>query len=219
LVIDRVMYTDAAVAIAVKTQVAGGVRRMREGYRIGPTPEDWTVLSCYCEKVRGLRKLITEALATAQWPFRDDGPPLAIGTSLFHDGMIVGGSIQVFEDVGVVRVIAFGAVGDPGACRAGLDELIGLLNPSLIDVNFEIDLVLQMPVCRSVVRIERHATDEEVAEDVIRTLGSVTANFVAAAPAFLAVTSDGLGAHEARERMQQVDDDMKIFAGRNSEGN
>jgi hypothetical protein len=76
-----------------------------------------------------------------------------------------------------------------------------------------------MPVCRSVVRIDTHATDEEVAEDVIRTLGSVTANFVAAAPAFLAVTSEGLGAHEARKRMQQVDDDMKIFAGRNSEGN
>ena len=207
------------MAIAVITQAAGGVRRIGEGYRIQPAPEYRQLLPCYCQKVRGLRDIIAQSLKLAEWPSRDDGPPLAIGTSLFHDGMIVGGSIQVFEDVGVVRVIAFGAVGDPGACRAGLDELIGLLNPSLIDVNFEIDLVLQMPVCRSVVRIDTHATDEEVAEDVIRTLGSVTANFVAAAPAFLAVTSEGLGAHEARKRMQQVDDDMKIFAGRNSEGN
>jgi len=169
--------------------------------------------------VRGLREIITQSLKDAEWPYRDDGPPLAIGTSLFHDGMVVGGSIQVFEDVGVVRVIAFGAVGHPGACRLELDVLIGLLNPSLIDVNFEIDLVLQMPVCRSVVRIDTHATDEEVAAEVMRTLGSVTANFVAAAPAFLAITSDGLGAHEALKRMQHVDEDMKSFAGRNNEGN
>ena len=169
--------------------------------------------------MRGLREIITQSLKDAEWPYRDDGPPLAIGTSLFHDGMIVGGSIQVFEEVGVIRVIGFGAVGNPGACRSDLDELIGLINPSLIDVNFEIDLVLQMPVCRSVVRIDSYATDEEVAAKVMRTLASVTANFVAVAPAFLAITSDGLGAHEALKLMHNVEDEMNSFAGRNNEGN
>jgi hypothetical protein len=169
--------------------------------------------------VRGLRDIIKQSLEDAEWPYRDDGPPLAIGTSLFHDGMVVGGSIQIFEDVGVVRVIAFGAVGLPGTCRPELDELIGLLNPSLIDVNFEVDLVLQMPVCRSVVRIDKDAAVDEVAADVIRTLGSVTANFVASAPAFLAVTSEGLGARAALKLLEHVDEHMKSFVGGNSEGN
>ena len=90
--------------------------------------------------MRGLREVITDSLKAAEWPYRDDGPPLAIGTSLLYDGMIVGGSIQLFEDVGTVRVIAFGGVGEPGAFRSQLDELIGRINPALLDVSFEIDL-------------------------------------------------------------------------------
>ena len=127
---------------------------------------------------------------------------MAIGTSLLYDGMIIGGSIQIFDDIGVVRVIAFGPVCDPDTCRSELDVLIGLLNPTLLDVNFEVDLVLQMPVCRSVVRIDSEATVEEVAKEVIGTLSSVTANFVAVAPAFLGIATQGLSVEESLERVK-----------------
>jgi len=168
--------------------------------------------------VQGIREVITDSLKAAEWPYRDDGPPLAIGTSLFHDGMIVGGSIQVFEDIEFVRIIAFGAVGHPGACRPELDALIGLLNPTLLDVNFEVDSVLQIPVCRAVVRIDSDASFDQIAQEVIATLGSVSANFVSAAPSFLAVTSDGLSAREALHRQQPRDEHMKSLVGGNNEG-
>jgi hypothetical protein len=166
--------------------------------------------------VRGLREVITDSLKAAEWPYRDDGPPLAIGTSLLYDGMIVGGSIQLFEDVGTVRVIAFGGVGEPGAFRSQLDELIGRINPALLDVSFEIDLVLQMPVCRAVVRVDESVLSEDVARDVIRTLGSVTANFAAAAPAFLAITTDKLSVDEALSRVRIPEGTKKSLIGRES---
>lgn len=152
---------------------------------------------CYCQEVRGVREVITDSLKAAEWPYRDDGPPLAIGTSLFYEGMIIGGSIQVFEDIGTVRVMSFGGVGEPGAFRSQLDELIGRINPTLLDVSFVIDLVLLMPVCHAVVRVDEDASSEDVARDVIRALGSVTANFAAVAPAFLAITADKLCADQA----------------------
>ena len=201
------------MAIAVITQAAGGVRRIGEGYRIQPAPEYRQLLPCYCQKVRGLRDIIAHSLKLAEWPFRDDGPPIAIGTSLLYEGMVVGGSIQVFEDVGTVRVIAFGGVGNPGACRAQLDELIGRINPTLLDVSFEIDLVLQMPVCRAVVRVDESATQEEVAADVIRTLGSVTANFAAVAPAFLAITADSKSVNEALSLVRVPEGTKKSLIG------
>lgn len=210
------MYTEAAVAIAVNTQAAGGVRRIGEGYRIRPAPEYRQLLPCYCQKVRGLRDIITQSLKLAEWPFRDDGPPLAIGTSLLYDGLVVGGSIQLFEDVGTVRVIAFGGVGEPGAFRSQLDELIGRINPALLDVSFEIDLVLQMPVCRAVVRVDESVLSEDVARDVIRTLGSVTANFAAVAPAFLAITTDKLSVDEALSRVRNPEGAKKSLIGRES---
>ena len=163
--------------------------------------------------MRGLREVITDSLKAAEWPYRDDGPPLAIGTSLFHDGMIVGGSIQVFEDIGTVRVIAFGGVGNPGDCRTQLDELIGLINPTLLDVSFEIDLVLQMPVCRAVVRVDENASAEDISSEVIRTLGSVTANFAVVAPAFLAITADNKSVDEALSRVRIPEGTKKSLIG------
>lgn len=207
------MYTEAAVATAVNTQAAGGVRRIGEGYRIRPEPECRQQLPCYCQNVSGLRDIISQSLKLAEWPFRDDGPPLAIGTSLLYEGMVVGGSIQMFEDIGTVRVIAFGGVGNPGACRAQLDELIGRINPTLLDVSFEIDLVLQMPVCRAVVRVDESATQDDVASDVIRTLGSVTANFAAIAPAFLAITSDNKSVNEALSLVRISEGTKKSLIG------
>ncbi len=198
------------------TQAAGGVRRIDEGYRTQPAPEYRQLLPCYCQKVPGLRDIIAQSLKVAEWPFRDDGPPLAIGTSLLYEGMVVGGSIQLFEDVGTVRVIAFGGVGEPGAFRSQLDELIGRINPALLDVSFEIDLVLQMPVCRAVVRVDESVLSEDVARDVIRTLGSVTANFAAVAPAFLAITTDKLSVDEALSRVRHPEGAKKSLIGRES---
>lgn len=163
--------------------------------------------------MRGLRDMIAQSLELADWPYRDDGPPLAIGTSLLYDGMVVGGSIQVFEDIGTVRVIAFGGVGNPGECRSQLDELIGRINPTLLDVSFEIDLVLQMPVCRSVVRVDENASAEDMARDVIRALGSVTANFAAVAPAFLAMTADGLNTDAALRLVRLPESAKKSLIG------
>ena len=186
---------------------------MSEGYRIRLPPEGRRVLPCYCQKVRGLRDNIVQSLKLAEWPFRDDGPPLAIGTSLLLNGMVVGGSIQVFDDIGVVRIIAFGGVGEPGAFRPQLDELIGRINPTLLDVSFEIDHVLQMPVCRAVVRVDQGASQEDVAADVIRTLGSVTANFAAVAPAFLAITADNLSVSDALSLVQVPEGARKSLVG------
>ena len=166
--------------------------------------------------MRGLREVITDSLKAAEWPYRDDGPPLAIGTSLLYDGMIVGGSIQLFEDVGTVRVIAFGGVGEPGAFRSQLDELIGLINPTLLDVSFEIDLVLQMPVCRAVVRVDENASAEDISSEVIRTLGSVTANFAAVAPAFLAITADNKSVNEALGLVRLPEGTKKSLIGEES---
>lgn len=213
---DRVMYTEAAVAIAVRRQAAGGFRRMSEGYPNFRSPERRQQLSCYCQKVRGLRDIIVHSLKVAEWPYRDDGPPLAIGTSLLFEGIVVGGSIQVFDDIGVVRIIAFGGVGEPGACRTQLDELIGRINPTLLDVSFEIDHVLQMPVCRAVVRVEPSSSPEDVASEVIRTLGSVTANFAAVAPAFLAITADNLSVNDAVGLIQVSHGAKKSLVGKES---
>ena len=58
-------------------------------------------------------------------------------------------------------------------------------------------MVLQMPVCRAVVRLDEGSSSEDVARDVIRTLGAVTANFAAVAPAFLAITTDNLSVDQA----------------------
>lgn len=182
---------------------AAGVKRMGEGYPIGIPPVGGEVLPCYCQKVRGLRDIICQTLKEAEWPYRDDGPPLAIGTSLWLDGMIVGGSIQIFEELGIVRVMAFGGVAQPGEFRPQLDEIIGVVNPTLLDVAFEIDGVLQMPVCRAVVRTDEDASAATVADSVIRVLGSVTANFAAVAPVFAGVAQDGLTTTEALRRMQR----------------
>ena len=163
--------------------------------------------------MQGIREVITDSLKAAEWPYRDDGPPLAIGTSLLYDGMVIGGSIQIFEDIGTVRVISFGGVGEPGMSRSQLDELIGCINPTLLDVSFEIDLVLQMPVCRAVVRVDESATQEDVAADVIRTLGSVTANFAAVAPAFLAITADNKSVNEALSLVRVPEGTKKSLIG------
>lgn len=145
----------------------------------------------------GLRAAIANALDAAQWPYRDGGPPLAIGTSLFLDAMIIGGSIQIFEDVQVVRLIAFGGVAKPNENRSQLDEVIDLINPSLLDVAFEIDAVLGMPVCRLAVRLQSEDSDEISAQAVISGLGTVTANFAAVAPVFIGISESGLTAQEA----------------------
>ena len=94
--------------------------------------------------------------------------------------------------------------------------MIGRINPALLDVSFEIDLVLQMPVCRAVVRVDESATQEDVAADVIRTLGSVTANFAAVAPAFLAITTDKLSVDEALSRVRNTEGAKKSLIGRES---
>lgn len=149
--------------------------------------------------VDGLRSAITAALAAAEWPHRDDGPPLAIGTSLFVAGQLVGGSVQPFDSVGVVRVIAFGAASAPDDRRAALDALCGLVNPRLLDVTFEIDPVLALPVCRATVRVDDLADPAVAAHRVLEALGAVTANFVAHLPALVAVTDEGIDPTAALE--------------------
>jgi len=189
------------VALAVITQAAGGVRRIGEGYRIRPAPECRQQLSCYCQYMSGLRGLITEALANADWPYRDDGAPSAIGTSIFYGDTVVGGSIQPYEDVGLIRIIAFGSADAPVNSRPKLYELCGKLNSGLLNVTFEIDAVLKVPVCRTTAHIE--SVHELTGQKVLALLGTVTANYVAYLPAFIAVNELDCEVDDALQALQQ----------------
>lgn len=78
---------------------------------------------------------------------------MAIGTSTIHDGRLVGGSIQPMDDIGLVRVIAFGEAGPAGDRLDEFHRLCGMVNPLLVDTTFEVDTDLAMPVCRVTVRV------------------------------------------------------------------
>jgi hypothetical protein len=147
-----------------------------------------------------LRQAITAALVAAEWAYRDDGPPMAIGTSTIHDGRLVGGSIQPMDAIGMVRVIAFGEAGPPGDRIDEFHRLCGLVNPLLVDTTFELDADLGMPVCRATVR----ATGDDAvdAQAVLGALGRVTATFVRCVSGALAVIDDGLSADEGIDRIR-----------------
>ncbi|MEY2975500.1 MAG: hypothetical protein RIR49_1920 [Actinomycetota bacterium] len=147
-----------------------------------------------------LRQAITAALAAAEWPHRDEGPPMAIGTSTIHDGRLVGGSIQPFDDIAMVRVIAFGEAGPPGDRVDEFHRLCGLVNPTLVDTTLELDADLGMPVCRATVRVT--GDDMADAQAVFGALGRVTATFVRCVSGALAVIDDGLSALEGVDRIR-----------------
>ena len=139
-----------------------------------------------------LRRAIDDALTSAEWPHRDDGPPMAIGTSTIHDGRLVGGSIQPMDDIGLVRIIAFGEAGPPGDRLGEFHRLCGMVNPLLVDTTFELDTDLAMPVCRATVRVTGDDTADAAA--VVTALGRVTSTFARCVVGALAVIDEQLSA-------------------------
>lgn len=147
-----------------------------------------------------LRRAIADALTTAEWPHRDDGPPMAIGTSTIHDGRLVGGSIQPMDDIGLVRIIAFGEAGPPGDRLDEFHRLCGMVNSLLVDTTFELDADLAMPVCRATVRVT--GDDAADAAAVVTALGRVTSTFARCVSGALAVIDDGLSAEVGIDRIR-----------------
>lgn len=125
---------------------------------------------------------------------------MAIGTSTVHDGRLVGGSIQPMDEIGLVRVIAFGEAGPPGDRLDEFHRLCGMVNPLLVDTTFELDVDLAMPVCRATVRVTGDDTAD--AAVVLTALGRVTSTFARCVSGALAVIDEGLSADEGIDRIR-----------------
>lgn len=93
-----------------------------------------------------------EAFDQAQWQHSDPNENETLGTSLFIENRMIGGSLRVFEGT-IVRFLAFGHGDVEPLHLARVNELFSAVNPLLLNASLEIDAMIGA-VCRASVNVE-----------------------------------------------------------------